>query len=66
VVIPSPFEKDEDDLIMIGEDGDPNSSRGRQTLDRGALTIAYLLFAVAGGSVALALASVLMSPTQPM
>lgn len=62
VVIPSPFAEDENDLIMIGEDGNANSSRGRQTLDRGALTVAYILFAVAGGSVAIAVASVVMGP----
>ena len=50
---------------MIGEDNNPNSSRGRQTLDRGALTVAYVLFAIAGGSIAIALASVVMSPQQP-
>ena len=64
VVIPSPFsdKDDENDLIMIGEDNNPNSSRGRQTLDRGALTVAYILFAIAGGSIAIAVASVVMGP----
>jgi len=68
VVIPSPFDDESDDknnLIAIGEDNNPNSSRGRQTLDRGALVVAYVLFAVAGGSVAIAVASVIMGPTQP-
>mmetsp|Transcript_17427 Transcript_17427/g.37634 ORF Transcript_17427/g.37634 Transcript_17427/m.37634 type:complete len:226 (+) Transcript_17427:162-839(+) len=65
VVIPSPFEDDsnnDNNLISIGEDNNPNSSRGRQTLDRGALTVAYVLFAVAGGTVAIAIASVVMGP----
>ncbi|KAL3759902.1 hypothetical protein ACHAWU_005069 [Discostella pseudostelligera] len=67
VIIPSPFAEDvNDDLITIGEDNNPNSSRGRRTLDKGALTVAYVLFAVAGGSVAIALASVLMSPPPPL
>ena len=66
VVIPSPFEEGEDDLIAIGEDGNPMRSRGRRTLDRGALTVAYVLFAVAGGSVAIAIASVLMGSAPPM
>ena len=65
VIIPSPFEENKDERITIGEDNNPNSSRGRRTLDKGALTVAYLLFAVAGGSVAIALASVLMSPQTP-
>lgn len=62
VVIPSPFEEEGSNLITIGEDNNPSSSRGRRTLDRGALTVAYILFAVAGGSVAIAIASVVMSP----
>lgn len=66
VVIPSPFDEGDDDLIAIGEDGDPRSSRGRRTLDRGALTVAYVLFAAAGGSVAIAIASVLMGPSPSM
>ena len=68
VIIPSPFSSDrigDGGKIMIGEDNNPNSSRGRQTLDRGALTVAYVLFAIAGGSIAIALASVVMSPQQP-
>lgn len=57
VVIPRP-----DDVITIGEDGNPESSRGRRTLDKGALTVAYVLFAVAAGSVGIAVASVVMGP----
>ncbi len=66
VVIPSPFDNDDsdkNDMITIGEDGNPMSSRGRRTLDRGALTVAYVLFAIAAGSVGLAVASVVMGPT---
>ena len=71
VIIPSPFDggdgKDGNDLITIGEDNKPTSSRGRQTLDRGALIVAYILFAVAGGSVLIAVASVVMGPqTNPL
>ena len=70
VVIPSPFDNDDNDkndgMITIGEDGNPMSSRGRRTLDRGALTVAYVLFAIAAGSVGLAVASVVMGPTTPL
>jgi hypothetical protein len=70
VVIPSPFDNDdngdENDMIIIGEDGNPMSSRGRRTLDRGALSVAYVLFAIAAGSVGLAVASVVMGPTTPL
>lgn len=64
VVIPSPFSDDDQMMVTIGEDDNPESSRGRRTLDRGALTVAYVLFAVAAGSVGLAIASVVMGPTQ--
>lgn len=67
VMIPSPFDNNDSDkndgMITIGEDGNPMSSRGRRTLDRGALTVAYVLFAIAAGSVGLAVASVVMGPT---
>eukprot|EP00569_Conticribra_weissflogii_P006326 CAMPEP_0171348668 /NCGR_PEP_ID=MMETSP0878-20121228/31529_1 /TAXON_ID=67004 /ORGANISM="Thalassiosira weissflogii, Strain CCMP1336" /LENGTH=168 /DNA_ID=CAMNT_0011853093 /DNA_START=36 /DNA_END=539 /DNA_ORIENTATION=+ len=44
VVIPSPLNSDNDEnLISIGEDGNPASSRGRRTLDKGALLVAYVL-----------------------
>ncbi|KAL3806259.1 hypothetical protein ACHAXA_001082 [Cyclostephanos tholiformis] len=65
VIIPSPFAND-DDEIMIGEDSNPTSSRGRRTLDKGALTVAYILFSVAAGSIAIAVASVVTSPNAPM
>ena len=68
VVIPSPFdnnnEEDDDGLISIGEDGNPLSSRGRRTLDRGALGVAYVLFGVAAFSVGIAVASVIMGPNE--
>ena len=78
VVIPSPFDtatNTDDDtsgggkdkgLITIGEDNNPMSSRGRQTLDRGALTVAYVLFGVAAFTVGIAVASVVMGPKPDM
>lgn len=73
VVIPSPFDNDDssgegnnDKLITIGEDNNPMSSRGRQTLDRGALTVAYVLFGVAAFTVGIAVASVVMGPKPDM
>jgi hypothetical protein len=51
VVIPPP-------KIFIGND-DGVSSRGRRTLGQGALAVAYLLFSIAAGIIALTLYSVL-------
>ena len=42
------------------------SSRGRQTLDRGALTVAYVLFGVAAFTVGIVVASVVMGPKPDM
>eukprot|EP00970_Alexandrium_tamarense_P016190 scaffold6254_cov172-Alexandrium_tamarense.AAC.2 len=75
VVIPSPFDNNNDDnsrseknkgVLTIGEDGDLSSSRGRRTLDRGALVVAYVLFAVAAFVVGIAIASVVMGPQTEM
>lgn len=64
VFIPKPGDED-NGLISIGEDGDPMSSRGRQTLDRSSLLVAYVLFAVAAFSVGIAIISVVASPPPP-
>lgn len=67
VIIPSPLGENEDkNIISIGEDGNPVSSRGRRTLDRGALLVAYVLFGVAAFVVAIAVASVVMGPQNEM
>jgi hypothetical protein len=55
-----------DEVLIIGEDNNPNSSRGRRTLDKGALTVAYVLFAVAAGTVAIAVASIVTGPQPNM
>ncbi len=63
VVIPSPLTGDDaKNSVFIGEDGNPTSSRGRRTLDKGALLVAYVLFGVAASVVAIAVASVVMGP----
>ncbi|KAL7457368.1 hypothetical protein ACHAXS_000400 [Conticribra weissflogii] len=63
VVIPSPLTGDDaKNSVFIGEDGNPTSSRGRRTLGKGALLVAYVLFGVAASVVAIAVASVVMGP----
>jgi len=52
-------------VISIGEDDTPNKSRGRQTLGKGALVVAYILFCVAALSIFIAIASVLSTPPPP-
>ncbi len=39
--------------VIIGEDGNPSSSRGRRVLGGGAMLAAYLLFAIVGVTVVL-------------
>jgi len=59
VTIPKPS-------FMIGEDDNPSKSRGRQTLGQDALIVAYVLFALAIGSVGIAVFSVISSGVPPM
>lgn len=69
VVIPKPqdglLDDDGNPLITIGEDNNPASSRGRQVLGKDALIVAYLLFAIAAGSVGIAVYSVVTAPPMP-
>lgn len=41
------------DSVVIGEDSDPASSRGRRILGREAITAAYILFGIAAASILL-------------
>ena len=52
------------DSVIIGKDGVPSESRGRRVLGKDALVVAYILFAIAGGSIGLAIASVISSSPQ--
>jgi hypothetical protein len=52
-------------VISIGENDNPESSRGKQVLGKGALVIAYILFTIAAGILALVLFSVLTSGPLP-
>ncbi len=49
-------------VTMIGKDGDLKKSRGQRVLGDDALIVAYFLFAVAIGSVGIAVYSVITSP----
>lgn len=50
------------EVVTIGEDGAPMSSRGRQVLGKGALAVAYLLFGIAIAVLGLTAVSVLSVP----
>jgi hypothetical protein len=52
-------------VISIGEDENPESSRGRRVLGKGALVIAYILFAIAAAVLGLVLWSVLTTGPLP-
>jgi hypothetical protein len=54
-----------DSIVIIGEDQDPESSRGRRVLGKGALVIAYALFAIAAAVLGLVLWSVLTTGPLP-
>jgi hypothetical protein len=51
--------------VIIGMDNSPADSRGRQVLGRGAIITAYILFAVAFGTLAIVLYSVISSGSAP-
>ncbi|GMI27719.1 hypothetical protein TeGR_g11568 [Tetraparma gracilis] len=46
------------DSVIIGKDDSPADSRGRKVLGKGALAVAYALFAIAGGAVVVSLLAV--------
>eukprot|EP00568_Trieres_chinensis_P008745 CAMPEP_0183303860 /NCGR_PEP_ID=MMETSP0160_2-20130417/9148_1 /TAXON_ID=2839 ORGANISM="Odontella Sinensis, Strain Grunow 1884" /NCGR_SAMPLE_ID=MMETSP0160_2 /ASSEMBLY_ACC=CAM_ASM_000250 /LENGTH=183 /DNA_ID=CAMNT_0025466825 /DNA_START=33 /DNA_END=584 /DNA_ORIENTATION=- len=62
IAVGASFGTGEDSVVIIGEDGAPQSSRGRRVLGKGALAVAYLLFGVAALSIGIAVYSVLVSP----
>jgi len=63
IAVGEPFGTGSDSVIItIGQDNNPQSSRGRQRLGKGALTIAYILFAVAAFAIGIAVYSVISSP----
>ena len=69
IAVGLPFGTGSDSIIIepittIGEDNNPSSSRGRQVLGKGAIVVAYILFAVAAFSVGIAVFSVVT--TSPM
>uniref|UniRef100_A0A7S2RJ33 Uncharacterized protein n=1 Tax=Eucampia antarctica TaxID=49252 RepID=A0A7S2RJ33_9STRA len=53
------------DSIIIGKEGVPNESRGRQVLGKDALVVAYILFSIAAASIGLAVWSVVSSSAPP-
>lgn len=57
-----PFGTGSDSVVIIGEENAPESSRGRRVLGKGALTVAYALFAISAFVLAIALYAVI-SPT---
>jgi hypothetical protein len=63
IAVGEPFGTGSDSVVIIGEDNNPQSSRGRQTLGKGAIYVAYVLFAVAAFSIGVAIVSVVSSPS---
>lgn len=61
IAVGLPFGTGSDSIVIIGEDNKPSSSRGRQVLGKGALVVAYILFAIAGVSVGVSVFSVIAS-----
>ena len=62
IAVGASFGTGKDSIVIIGEDGDPSSSRGRQVLGEGALVVAYALFAIAALAVGFSVFSVVTAP----
>ncbi|GKY97977.1 hypothetical protein MPSEU_000755800 [Mayamaea pseudoterrestris] len=54
-----------DSIVIIGEEDAPESSRGQRVLGKGALVVAYALFAIAAAVLGLVIYSVTTSATLP-
>ena len=53
------------DSVIIGEDSNPDSSRGRRVLGKDALVVAYILFGVAAAVLGVVLYTVVTSDSPP-
>jgi hypothetical protein len=60
-----PFGTGSDAIVIIGMDDSPTDSRGRKVLGKGALVTAYILFAIAFGTLGIVLYSVISSDAPP-
>ena len=64
IAVGAPFGTGKDSVI-IGEDANPESSRGRRVLGKDAFIAAYILFGIAGGSILLTLFAGLQAGMAP-
>lgn len=61
IAVGASFGTGDDSVVIIGDDDNPTSSRGRRVLGKGALVVAYVLFGIAAATVAIAVYSVVSS-----
>jgi hypothetical protein len=54
------------DSVIIGQDNNPQSSRGRRVLGKDALIVAYILFGISAGVLGLVLYTVITNDAPPM
>lgn len=65
IAVGESFGTGQDSVVIIGEDDAPLSSRGRRVLGKGALALAYVLFAIAAAVLTLVVVSMITSPPLP-
>lgn len=53
-------------VVSLGEDNNPSKLRGRRTLGKGALIVAYILFGMATVVVGISLLSIFLSSSSPL
>ena len=60
-----PFGTGSDQIVIIGEDDSPTNSRGRRVLGKGALVVAYILFAISFATIGIVFYSIVSSTPPP-
>ena len=56
-----PFGTGSDQVVIIGQDDSPTNSRGRRVLGKGALVVAYVLFALSFATLGIVFYSIISS-----
>ena len=65
IAVGESFGTGSDSIVIIGEDSNPDSSRGRRVLGKDALVVAYILFGIAAAVLGVVLYTVITSDAPP-
>lgn len=65
IAVGDSFGTGSDSIVIIGEDSNPDSSRGRRVLGKDALVVAYILFGIAAAVLGVVMYTVVTSDAPP-